>query len=94
MKENIVIPIKTEQLQLWSRWTLEAAGWLISLGLLAASTVVAAVAILAWLVTGSNTLLVLGILGGLSLGLAGVWQLLRRLDRAASQLKHMPTEMA
>ena len=94
MKENIVIPIKTEQLQLWSRWTLEAAGWLISLGLLATSTVVATIALLAWLVTGSSTLLVLGILSALSLGLAGVWQLLRRLDRAASQLKHTPTGIA
>lgn len=94
MKENIVIPIKTEQLQLWSRWTLETAGWLICLGLLAASAAVATIAVLAWLVSGSNTLLVLGIISGLSLGLAGVWQLLRRLDRAASQLKHAPIEMA
>ena len=94
MKQNIVIPIKIEQLKLWSRWMLETVGWLICLGLLAASAAVAAVALLAWLISGSNTLLVLGILSGLSLGLTGAWQLLRRLDRAASQLKHAPTEMA
>lgn len=94
MKENIVIPIKIEQLKLWSHWALETAGWLICLGLLAASATVAAITVMAWLVSGSNTILVLGIISGLSLGLAGVWQLLRRLDRAASLLKHAPTEMA
>lgn len=93
MKESIVIPIKIEQLKLWSSWTLEAACWLICLGLLAASAVVAAIAVLAWLVSGSNIALVLGAIGGLVLGLAGVWQLLRRLDRAVSQLKSAPTEM-
>jgi predicted phage tail protein len=87
MKENIVIPIKIERLKLWSRWTLETAGWLISLCLLAASAAVTAIAMLAWLVSGSNIMLVLGIISGLSLGLAGVWQLLRRLDRAANQLR-------
>ena len=87
MKETIVIPIKIERLKLWTRWTLETAGWLISLGLLAASAVVAAIAVLAWLISGSNTILTLGITSGLLLGLAGVWQLLRRLDRATSQLK-------
>ena len=87
MKENIVIPIKIERLKLWTRWTLETAGWLISLGLLAASVVVAAIAVLAWLVFGSNTILTLGITSGLLLGLAGVWQLLCRVDRAVSQLR-------
>ena len=94
MKENIVIPIKIERLKLWTRWTLETAGWLISLGLLAASAVIAAIAALAWLVFGSNTVLILGITSGLLLGLAGVWQLLRRVDRAVSQLKHATTDLA
>ena len=35
MNENIVIPIKTCRLKLWTRWMLETTGWLISLGLLA-----------------------------------------------------------
>lgn len=87
MKENIVIPIKIDRMKAWTRWTLEAASWLICLGLLAASAVVAAGAGLAWLLSGSEAILTLGLCGGLLLGLAGVWHLLRRLDRAVKQLK-------
>lgn len=87
MKEHIVIPIRTERLKLWTRWTLETAGWLISLALLAAGAGVSVIAVLAWLVAGSDALLVSGLTGGLALGLAGIWQLLRRFDRAASQLR-------
>lgn len=87
-RENIVIPIKIERLKLWTRWTLEATSWLVCLGLLAASVVVAGVASLAWLVSGSEVILTLGLGGGLLLGLAGVWHLLRQLERAASQLRH------
>jgi len=87
MKENIVIPIKIERLKLWTRWTLEATSWLICLGLLAASVVVPAGAALVWLLSGSETILTLGLGGGLLLGLAGVWHLLRQLDRAAKQLR-------
>ena len=87
MKENIVIPIKIERLKLWTRWTLEATSWLICFGLLAASVVVAGCAALAWLVTGSEVILTLGLGGGLLLGLAGVWHLLRQLDRATKQLQ-------
>lgn len=94
MNENIVIPIKTCRLKLWTRWMLETTGWLISLGLLAASAAVSVIAAMAWLVSGSNTLLVLGMISGLSLGLAGVWHVLRRLDRAASLLKQAPSEVA
>ena len=85
--ENIVIPIKIERVKLWSRWTLEATSWLICLGLLAASAAVAACAALAWLVTGSEAILSLGLGGGLLLGLAGVWHLLHRLDRTVQQLR-------
>ena len=88
INKNIVIPIKIERVKLWTRWTLEAATWLICLGLLAASVMVAAVAALAWLVSGSEVILTLGLGGGLVLGLAGVWHLLRQLDRAANQLRH------
>jgi hypothetical protein len=89
MKEqNIVIPIKIERVKLWTRWTLEATTWLICFGLLAASGGVAAVSALVWLVSGSEVILTLGIGSGLVLGLAGVWQLLRLLDRAAGQLRH------
>jgi hypothetical protein len=93
MKENIIIPIKIERLKLWTRWTLEAASWLICLGLLAASGAVAGLVALVWLVSGSEVILTLGLGSGLVLGLAGVWHLLRQLDRAVSQLKHTPTEM-
>lgn len=93
MKENITIPIKIERLKLWTRWTLEAASWLICLGLLAASGSVTGLAALVWLISGSEVFLTLGLGSGLVLGLAGVWQLLRQLDRAVSQLKHAPTEM-
>ena len=87
MKENIVIPIKTEQLKLWIRWTLEATSWLISLGLLAASGAVAGLAALVWIISGSEVILTLGLGSGLVVGLAGVWHLLRQLDRAANQLR-------
>jgi hypothetical protein len=85
--ENIVIPIKIERVKLWTRWMLQATTWLICLGLLAASAAVAATATLAWLVSGSETVLALGVGGGLLLGLAGVWHLLRRLDLAVNQLR-------
>jgi hypothetical protein len=85
--ENIVIPIKIERMKLWARWTLQATTWLICLGLLAASAAVAAIATLAWLVSGSEAILALGVGGGLLLGLAGVWHLLRRLDGVVNQLR-------
>jgi hypothetical protein len=87
MKENIVIPIKIERVKTWTRRALETVTWLICLGLLAASGVVAAFAALAWLVSGSEVILTLGLGSGLLLGLAGVWQLLRRLDRTVNQLR-------
>lgn len=88
MKENIVIPIKIERVKLLTRWTLEATTWLICLGLLAASGGVAAVSALVWLVSGSEIILTLGLGGGLLLGLAGVWHLLRKLESVASQLRY------
>ena len=42
---------------------------------------------LAWLVSGSEIVLALGVAGGLLLGLAGVWHLLRQLDRTVKQLR-------
>ncbi len=86
-KDNMVIPIRIEQVKQWIRWTLEATSWLVCLGLLAASVGVSAVAALTWLVSGSEVVLVLGLGGGLALGLAGIWQLLRQVERAASQLR-------
>jgi hypothetical protein len=86
--ENIVIPIKIERLKLWTRRTLEATTWLICLGLLAASAAVAACAALVWLVSGSEVVLAFGLGGGLLLGLAGVWHLLRRIDSTVKQLRH------
>jgi hypothetical protein len=85
--ENIVIPIKIERVKLWTRWTLQATTWLICLGLLAASAAVTVSAALAWLVSGSEIVLALGVGGGLLLGLAGVWHLLRRLDLAVKQME-------
>ena len=61
--------------------------WLICLGLLAASAAVAGCAALAWMVSGSEGVLTLGLGSGLLLGLAGVWQLLRRLDQTVKQLR-------
>jgi hypothetical protein len=87
MKENIVIPIKIDRLKLWTRWTLEATSWLICLGLLAASGAVAGLAALVWLISGSEVILTVGLGSGLMLGLAGVWHLLRQLDRASNQLR-------
>jgi hypothetical protein len=87
MKENIIIPIKIERLKLWTRWTLEAASWLICLGLLAASGAVAGLAALVWLISGSEVFLTLGLGSSLVLGLVGVWHLLRQLDRAVKQLR-------
>jgi len=87
MKENIVIPIKIERLKVWLRRTLEAAAWLICLGLLATSAALAACGAMAWLVTGSETVLAAALGGAVLLGLAGVWQLLGRIDRAAKRLR-------
>ena len=87
MKENIVIPIKIERVKAWTRWTLEAATWLICLGLLAASVAASACAAIVWLVSGSEVILTLGLGSGLLLGLAGVWHLLRQLDRTVKQLR-------
>lgn len=87
MKENIVIPIKIERVKLLTYWTLEATTWLICLGLLAASGAVAGVAALVWLISGSEIILTLGLSSGLVLGLAGVWCLLRKLDRTVNQLR-------
>ncbi len=89
MKENIVIPINIERVKAWTLWTLEATGWLICLVLLAASVGVAGCAALLWLLSGSEIILTLGLGGGLILGLAGVWHLLRQLDRAVKQLRHV-----
>lgn len=83
MKENIVIPIKMERVKLWGRRMLEVTTWLICLGLLAASAATAVVGTLFWLVSGSEVVLVLGFGGGLALGLAGVWHLLRQIERVA-----------
>jgi hypothetical protein len=87
MKENIVIPIKIERMKTWTRRALEATSWLVCLGLLAASAAIAGCAGLVWLVSGSETMLALGLGGGLLLGLAGVWHLLRRLEHATEQLR-------
>ena len=88
MKENIVIPIKIERVKVWFRRTLEAVAWLICLGMLATSIAVAACGVLGWLVSGSGTVLAAGLGGAVLLGLAGVWQLLGRLDRAAKRLRN------
>lgn len=87
MKENIVIPIKIERVKTWTRWTLQATTWLICLGLLAAAAVVTAGAGLLWLLSGSEVILTLGLASGLLLGLAGVWHLLRQLDKTVKQLR-------
>jgi hypothetical protein len=85
--DKIVIPIRIERLKPWARRTLETLGWLISLGLLAASAAVAGGAAMVWLIWGSETLLAIGLGGGILMGLAGVWHLLHRLDRAVGQLR-------
>ena len=90
MNENIVIPIKIERVKVWFRRTLEAATWLICLGLLAMSIAVAVCGTLAWLVSGSGTVLAVGLGGGLLLGLAGVTQLLRRIDQTTERLRTAP----
>jgi hypothetical protein len=87
MKENIVIPINIVRVKVWVRRALEAAGWLICLGLLAMSAAVAACGALAWLVSGSGAVLAAGLGCGVLLGLAGVWQLLGRLDLAVKRLR-------
>jgi len=49
--------------------------------------VLAAVAALVWLISGSEVILTLGLGSGLLLGLSGVWHLLRQIDRANHQLR-------
>jgi hypothetical protein len=88
MNDNIVIPkVKIEQLKLWLGRALKAATWLICLGLLGLSAAVAGFGALAWLISGSETVLAVGLGGGALIGLAGVWQLLHRLDQAAKELR-------
>lgn len=87
MKQNIVIPIPIERVKICIRWTLEAATWLITLGLLAAGIVAAACAALAWLFSGSAAVLTIGIGGGVLLGLSGVWHLQHLLDRTLKQMR-------
>lgn len=87
-EDNRVIPINIERLRGWTRWTLEATSWLVCLGLLAVSGLVAGLTGLVWLLSGSEVILTLGIGSGLLLGLAGVWHLLRQLERAANRLRH------
>jgi len=87
MKEYIEIPrVKVEQAKVWAGRTLAGAAWLICLGLVGVSGLVALGGMLAWLVLGSETILAAGLFGGLLLGLTGTWQVLRRLDRASKQL--------
>lgn len=85
--EGIVIPIKIERVKLWSRLALEATTWLIPLCLLGAGASVSGAAALVWVITGSETILTLGFVGGLLLGLAGVWHLLHKLDRLVNELR-------
>ena len=82
-----MISIKIERLKLWTRRILEATRWMVCLGLLAASAVSSGFAVLAWLVSGSELVLTLGLAGGLILGLAGARHLLRQLDRTVQQLR-------
>ena len=91
-QDKIVIPFPLEQAKCWTRRAMETACWLISLGLLAASAGLFAIGVLAWLVTGSELPMVAGFAGALLLGLAGLWQLLHRLDRAARQLRRETPE--
>lgn len=87
MKEYIEIPkVKVERAKVWAGWTLAGAAWMICFALVAGSAMVAAGGVLAWLLIGSETMLAAGLIGGLVLGLTGVWQVLRRLDRASKVL--------
>lgn len=86
MKTNNDIIIKTDKARIWTRWTLEAASWLICFGMLAASAAVAGLAGLVWLLSGSTTLLAIGLLAGLFLGIAGIWHILLRMDQVVRKL--------
>ena len=92
MKENIVIPIKIERLKTWTRRALETATWLICLGLLVASAVVAAGAALLWFVSGSEVILALGLGSGLrKIGAIAQMQAAahhRQIDAKAAALDH------
>ena len=85
--ESIVIPVRPQRLRQWLGWTLEAATWGISLGLLACGILGCGAGVLLWLLSGSSDILALGCGGGLLLGLAGVWHLLRRLERTVNRLR-------
>ena len=88
MKEDIVIPRKNiERLRIWSAHALDALAWLICLGMLAASAASVVCGSLAWLVFRSGDWLLVGIGGGILLGLAAAWQLVRRLEISARGLK-------
>ena len=87
MKEDIVIRRKhLDRLRTWLGRALESAAWLLCLGLLAASVLVPVGAALAWLLSGSGSVLATGLGGGIALGTVATWLLVRRLDLAAKRL--------
>lgn len=92
MKNKDEIQISIERAKTWGRWALEGASWAICLGLLAGSAGIAGVSGLVWLISGSTTLLAAGLLGGLLLGLAGVWHILLRMNQTAESLRATTAE--
>lgn len=93
MKEDIIITRKhLDRIRTWAGRGMESIAWLLCLGLLVVSVLVPAGSALAWLVSGSESLLAAGLLGGIVAGCAGIWLLVRRLDRAARGLRHTVTD--
>ena len=87
MKEDIIIRRKhLDRLRVWLGRVMESTAWLLCAGLLVASVLVPVGGALAWLVSGSGSVLATGIAGGIGLGVAGTCLLVQRLDRTAKRL--------
>ena len=88
MDKDITITKKTiKRARTWFARALDAAGWLIILGLLGVGLVTAAGGGLLWLVSGNGTVLTLGITGGVVFCIVGTIALLLRLDRSVRHLR-------
>jgi len=88
MDKDITITKKTvKRARTWFARALDAAGWLIIIGLVSIGFVTAAGGGLLWLVSGNETVLTLGIAGGVTFCIAGTIALLLRLDRSVKRLR-------
>ena len=88
MKKDITITSSTiDQARTWVARALDATTWLIILGMIGAGLTLAGGGGMFWLVFGNETVLALGLTGGVACCVVGSLALLRRLERSAKRLR-------